>query len=311
MSRKRGFPSCTRGFVQAGVVALALVLISGCALLSNVSFYGNLLRANRAGVRFRRTYEHLELSVPFSSRSDVTLDVYTPADGDRHPVLIFIHGGGWNSYDKELFAPVAMELIPEEMVVVIPDYTLYPDATYRQMAREVADATAWVFRNISRYRGDPDRVYLSGHSAGAHLSGLVAYDSIWLAEAGHSPQELRGWIGLSGVYDIGAHAAGRSEQGLDSPVMIGVAEGPANFASASAITYADGFGARRAHLIHGTLDATVPIHQSEEFARVLDRAGVRTELLVYPDAGHSDFLFGALGDPDARVIADIARIVRQ
>jgi acetyl esterase/lipase len=293
------------------LLSLVVIAVSGCALFSNVTFYGNLLRANRAGVRFRRTYENLELAVPFSDRSDVTLDLFSPEEGDRHPVLIFVHGGGWNSYDKELFTPVAMQLLPQEMVVVIPDYTLYPGANYVQMAREVADATAWVLENIEQYGGDPARVFLSGHSAGAHLSGLVAYDSTWLAETGHSPDELRGWIGLSGVYDVAAHEAHRSSLGLESPVMTAVMEGPANFASASPISYASGFGAGRAALIHGAADETVPLAESERMYAALVEAGFRSELIVYPGAGHSDFLFGALGDDEAPVIADIGRIVHE
>lgn len=293
------------------ILTVVAIAVSGCALMSEVTFYGNLLGANRAGVRFRSTYEKLELAVPFSDRSDVTLDLFSPEDGDRHPVLIFVHGGGWDSYDKELFTPVAMQLLPREMVVVIPDYTLYPDANYVQMAREVADATAWVLENIHEYGGDPDRVYLSGHSAGAHLSGLVAYDSTWLAESGHTPDELRGWIGLSGVYDVAAHEAQRRARGLESPVMTAVMEGAENFESASPISYASGYGAGRAALIHGAADETVPLAESERMHEALLDAGFRSQLIVYPEAGHSDFLFGALGDDDAQVILDIGRIVHE
>jgi acetyl esterase/lipase len=298
-----------RRILRLLLLATAAIAVSGCALVSEITFYGNLIRANQAGVRFRRTHENLALAVPFSDRSDVTLDLFSPEEGDGHPVLIFVHGGGWNSYDKELFTPVAMQLLPQEMVVVIPDYTLYPDATYRQMAREVADATAWVLENIHDYGGDPNRVYLSGHSAGAHLSGLVAYDSTWLAETGHSPEELRGWIGLSGVYDVAAHEAQRRARGLESPIMTAVMEGPGNFASASPISYASGFGAGRAALIHGAADETVPLAESERMDAALEQAGFRSQLIVYPEAGHSDFLFGALGEDDAPVILDIGRLV--
>jgi hypothetical protein len=139
--------------LRLSILALLAIAVSGCALVSQVTFYGNLLRANQAGLRFRRTHENLALGVSFSDRSDVTLDLFSPEEGDRFPVLIFVHGGGWNSYDKELFTPVAMQLLPQEMVVVIPDYTLHPSATYRQMAREVADATAWVLENIKTDKG--------------------------------------------------------------------------------------------------------------------------------------------------------------
>ena len=296
---------------RAVAVLLAIVAVTGCTLMSTAAFYGGMYRAHRAGVRFRRSYEHLQIDVPFSSRSDVTLDLYGQPDGNGYPVLIFVHGGGWNSYDKELFTPVAMQLLPEKMVVVIPDYTLYPEATYQQMAREVADATAWALQNIEAYGGDPARVYLSGHSAGAHLSGLVSYDPRWLADTGHSTDEIRGWIGLSGVYDTERHAAGRQSLGLESPIMTAVMQGPEGFAAASPQTYAALGTGPPAWLIHGDADETVPAAESEHMSAALRTAGVETELIIYPGAGHSDFLFGALRDDEAQVILDIGRIVRQ
>jgi acetyl esterase/lipase len=296
---------------KAAALVLAIAAVSGCALMRTATYYGDMYRAHRAGVRFRRTYEHLQADVPFSSHSDVTLDVYGQSDGTGYPVLIFVHGGGWNSYDKELFTPVAMQLLPQKMVVVIPGYTLYPDATYQQMAREVADATAWVLRNIEAYGGDPERVYLSGHSAGAHLSGLVSYDPTWLADTGHSTDEIRGWIGLSGVYDTARHAARRQSLGLQSPIMTAVMQGPEGYAAASPEIHAVLGAGPPAWLIHGDEDDTVPLAESERMSSTLRRAGVPAELIVYPGAGHSDFLFGALRDDEARVIVDIGRIVRE
>ncbi len=297
--------------IRAAALVLAIAAVTGCALLSAAGYYASLYRAHRAGERFRRTYEHLRIDVPFSDHSAVTLDLYGQPDGSGYPVLIFVHGGGWNSYNKELFTPVAMQLLPQKLVVVIPDYTLYPEATYQQMAREVADAAAWVFENIAAYGGDPARVYLSGHSAGAHLSGLVSYDPRWLADTGHSTDEIRGWIGLSGVYDTARHAARREALGLESPIMTAVMQGPEGFAAASPETYAALGTGPPGWLIHGDADETVPVAESVHMSAALRAAGVETELIIYPGAGHSDFLFGALSHDEAQVIVDIGRIVRQ
>ncbi len=296
---------------QATALVLAILTVTSCTLLGTAAFYGGMYRAHRAGVRFRRTYEHLQIDVPFSNHSDVMLDLYGQPEGAGYPVLIFVHGGGWSSYDKELFTPVAMQLLPQKMVVVIPDYTLYPEATYQQMAREVADATAWVLENIAAHGGDPQRVYLSGHSAGAHLSGLVSYDPRWLADTGHSTDDIRGYIGLSGVYDTARHAAHRESLGLESPIMTAVMQGPEGFAAASPETYAALGTGPPAWLIHGDADETVPLAESEHMSAALRAAGVETEIIIYPGAGHSDFLFGALRDDEAPVILDIGRIVRQ
>lgn len=287
----------------------AVFLFAGC---STIGFYWDLYRANRAGNRFWRTYEHLERDVPYSANSDVRLDVYSPPDGDGHPVLIFIHGGGWDSYNKKLFAPVAMQLLPRDIVIVIPNYTLYPEAEYRQMGREVADAVAWTFENIAEFRGDPERVVLSGHSAGGHLSGLVAFDSRFLDARGHSPAQLAGWIGLSGVYDAQSQLRFQEENNRSAEVMTAVMGGIEEFERASPTSHVPLSGGEQEHvprawLIHGALDDTVPLSMAEEMYELLRQGPVATELIVYPEAAHSDFLFDALSDQNAPVLRDIGR----
>lgn len=250
------------GFVYRNVFRLVIVIalvtaVVGCATFERIGFAWNLVRAMRAGTRFRENHEPTALDVPFTTLSDVTLDVFAPDSGGGHPVLIFVHGGGWDQFDKETFSPVAMQLVPRDLVVVIPDYTLYPDAGYRQMTGEVADAVAWTFEHIAEYGGDPQRITLSGHSAGGHLSGLVAFDERWLENVGLEPADLHGWIGLSGVYDVAAQMEFERSTGGDAPVMTAVMGGEANFAAASPISYvggpeeANGTGVDRADRVDG------------------------------------------------------------
>ncbi|MFW5743713.1 MAG: alpha/beta hydrolase [bacterium] len=306
--RSRVFPTIR----ILSVLVATVVSLSGCAAFGGSGFYWNLLQARRAGRSFYRSYEHVDRDVAFTDVSDVRLDVYSPPGGDDHPVFIFVHGGSWTSYDKETFVPVAMQLLPRDMVVVIPDYTLYPDATYEQMAREVAAAVEWTMEHATDYRGDPRRIVLGGHSAGGHLSALVAFDPKWLAEFDRTPDELCGWIGLSGVYDVARHVDLRREAGEESPTTTAVMGGEKNFETASPITYVrqrHGSRVARAWLIHGEDDETVPVSISESFAVALQESGVDTVFLPYPQTGHSDFLFEALSDPDARVLRDIGAVL--
>ena len=264
---------------------------------------------DRAGKQFYADYPHLARDVQYSPRFGMGLDVYSPAEGESHPVLIFIHGGGWDKYDRKLFTPVGQKFIERGIVVVIPDYTLHPDAGYEQMAQEMAAATAWTLENIAQYGGDPSRVVIAGHSAGGHLAGLVATDEVWLNYEGHTNQELCGFIGLSGVYDIPAQMVFERSTGGTAPVMTAVMGGEANFAKASPSSYIFP-GMPQTRLIHGSLDDVVPLSISEEFQAKLDAAGIPNELIVYPDKGHNDFLFDGFFNSNAPILNDISDFVQ-
>lgn len=290
-----------------------LLLLAGLALFlwrHEIGFYWRLLQVYRSGQSFYASHPRLERDIVFHPDFDVRLDVASPATGDGYPVLVFIHGGGWDSYQKELFAPAAEKLTAKGIVTVIPDYTLYPEAGYAQMTREMAAAVAWTLENIERYGGDPARVVVAGHSAGGHLAGLVALDERWLQAFGHSPADLCGWIGLSGVYDVNGQMAFERSTGGTAPVMTAVMGGEENFAAASPVTYASA-AAPPTLLIHGGQDTTVPLSLSEELHAALSAAGAASELIVYPQKGHTDFLFDVLSDENAPALQDISRFAEQ
>ena len=288
-----------------------LVLCGGLTLVfwQQIGFYLDLYRVHRTAQGFYAEYEHLTRDIVFDPSLEPRLDVYAPATGVGHPVVIFVHGGSWKDYDKVLFAPVALKLLPEEFVVVIPDYTLHPDADYEQMAREVASALSWTLENIEQYGGDPEHVVMAGHSAGGHLLALAVMDPRFLAEYGHSSGEVCGLVGLSGVYDIQAEYAFWQAKGVEPKLITEVMNGPESFERASPISYA------RADLppvllIHGDEDKTVPVEIAKQFDRVLRAAGAQSELVIYPGAGHSDYLVSALSQPRSPLVADIADFSR-
>ncbi|MBI1293322.1 alpha/beta fold hydrolase [bacterium] len=296
-------------FLSIGGVVVAAAAVFAVLNREDLTFYWNLWQASRAGTQFYESYEHIGRDIAYHAGSDERLDVYSPSTGNNHPVLIFIHGGGWDSYNKLLFTPVAMKLLPHDLVVVIPNYTLYPDAGYAEMTDQVAAAVAWTVNNIADYGGDPDRIVLSGHSAGGHLAGLVAMDERWLAAYDLTLAALCRFIGLSGVYDVKAQMAFERAKESTAPVMTAVMGGEDNFTAASPVTYVTA-DRPPVHLIHGDADTTVPISISQEFATVLAAAGIPNELIVYPGKGHTDFLFEALTDADAPIVPDIVAFVQ-
>lgn len=298
----------SRTLIAIIVVVLGLSVALALVLGDTLAFYGRLIQAYHTARRFYREYPHLARDVVFDPQLEPRLDVYSPATGDNHPVLVFVHGGSWKDYDKQLFAPVAMRLLPLGMVVVIPNYTLHPDAGYEQMATEVAAALSWTLEEIHNYGGDPQRVVLAGHSAGGHLSGLALMDRRFLGAYGHSSDEVCGWIGISGVYDVRAEYDYWASKGPEPKVILEVMGGEQHFAQASPVTHV------RADLppillIHGDEDRTVPVEIAVNLQSALESAGAESRLELYLTAGHSDLLFRGLVDENAPIVTDIADFV--
>lgn len=131
------------------------------------------------------------------------LDVYKPKDvRGPVPVVVFFYGGNWVGGERADYAFVGRALASRGIVAVIADYRLYPEVSYPDFLKDVAQAVAWAAREGVRYGGDPKRLYVMGHSAGAYNAAMIALDKRWLAEQGMSPSDLRGWIGLAGPYDF-------------------------------------------------------------------------------------------------------------
>lgn len=295
------------------LAALAILAgLAGWAYLSyrdELTFYVGLLRAYLAGRRFYDRYPQMARDVAFHPEMAPRLDVYSPPDGTGHPVLLFVHGGGWDKYDRKLFAPVAQKVLPHNIVVVIPDYTLHPGAGYEQMVREVAAALHWTREQIAAYGGDPERIVLAGHSAGAHLAALAIMDPRFAPGAGDGSSAVCGFLGMSGVYDVQREHDFWQDQGKPPVVMAQVMGGQANYAAASPLTYVRS-GLPPVLLVHGDQDRTVPLDIAERFFSALQAAGAPVQLKVYPGAGHTDYLFAALARDEVGVVADIAAFVQ-
>jgi acetyl esterase/lipase len=134
------------------------------------------------------------------------LDIYRPAPGSADagnaPVIVFLYGGNWVSGERQDYAFVGRALAARGFVVVIPDYRLYPEVRYPDFLDDGAQALAWTRREIAGHGGDPDKLFVMGHSAGAYNAAMLALDARWLGKQGMTPRQLRGWIGLAGPYDF-------------------------------------------------------------------------------------------------------------
>lgn len=130
------------------------------------------------------------------------LDLYLPAGKKHFPVLVFVHGGGWTRGNRSSFARVGPVLARQGIGVAAISYRLSPAVKHPEHIRDVAAAFAWVHKNIKKYGGDPQNLFISGHSAGGHLAALLATNDDYLEACGLSRKDIRGAIPISGVYEI-------------------------------------------------------------------------------------------------------------
>lgn len=140
------------------------------------------------------------LDVPYGPTREETLDIF-PADVPDAPVFIFLHGGYWRAMSSKDFSCIAAGLQPLGITTVVVNYALCPRVSIDEITRQVRSAVAWTLRNIASYGGDPTRVALGGHSAGAHLTAMCL-QTPWEDDYGLPQDPLVAAVLVSGIYDI-------------------------------------------------------------------------------------------------------------
>ena len=158
-----------------------------------------------------RTQARAEIGVPYGSSDSEKLDVFLPdaqpgTAGDpgaaAAPVLVFIHGGYWRTFDKADFSFIAPAFTAQGALVVVPNYGLCPAVTIEQITLQMARALAWVWQHAARYGGDATRIALVGHSAGGHLATMLL-SCRWPEVDPQLPARLvTGALSISGLYDL-------------------------------------------------------------------------------------------------------------
>ncbi|HVG79102.1 MAG TPA: alpha/beta hydrolase [Patescibacteria group bacterium] len=156
----------------------------------------------RMGAESARTRAELPMrfDVPYGAHHDERLDVFAASRSGPAPIQIFVHGGYWHRLDKADFSFVARAFRPAGALTVVVNYALIPAVDMDALVRQVRASVAWVHKNARDLGGDPDRIFVTGHSAGGHLVGmLLATD--W-STFGAPADVIKGACGMSGLYDL-------------------------------------------------------------------------------------------------------------
>ena len=133
------------------------------------------------------------------------LDIFAPKDAKNLPVVFWIHGGGWQTGDKSDVNVKPQAFMDRGFVFVSTNYRLLPHVDMGTLVRDVAKSVGWVHQHISDFGGDPGRIFIMGHSAGAQLAALLCTDERYLKAEGVSFSALRGCVPVDGdTYDIPA-----------------------------------------------------------------------------------------------------------
>jgi acetyl esterase/lipase len=184
-------------------------------------------------------------STEYANKKD-RLDIYVPAQAAKAPVIVSIHGGALRAGDKSEQAFVGQRFASAGNVTVVVNHRLSPTVMHPAHIEDIAMAVAWVKRNIASHGGDPDRVFVVGHSAGAYLAALLALDPRYLAAQGLAPRDIRGFVPVSGFFyvDRTGVAPDRPKDVWGTDVKVWKDASPATFIAARVppmlLLYADG-----------------------------------------------------------------------
>ena len=254
--------------VCLGLTALGL---SGCSPLALFDALGPRDKGGRLAVR----------DAAYGADPRQRLDVFVPTvPVERAPVLVFFYGGSWSSGSKDDYAFAAQAFAAQGFVTVLPDYRLYPQSRFPDFLKDGAAAIAWVRDNIAAQGGDPNRIVLAGHSAGAYNAAMLGLDPEYLRQAGVDPRSVRAVAGLSGPYDFlpfdqktSIEVFGQApDPEATQPVSFAGAHSPPTF------------------LATGDRDTVVKPRNTASLAAILRTARVPVQERVYEGLDHSDTL---------------------
>lgn len=224
----------------------------------------------------------LKISHPIESSKNIRygplkhqkLNVYGQNADTIKPVVMFIYGGGWNKGKKNHYHFVADALVRRGYLVVIADYIKFPEGRFPTFIEDIAQAVAWTKTHIAQYGGDPEQLFLAGHSAGAHTGALLISDASYLNAVGLQPTDIMGFAGLAGPYNF-------------TPEYHRFVKtfGQANFKRMKVNNHVNG-DEPPVLLLHSRNDRVVGQFNFDTFRNQLQARGGQVKAVLFDDPGH-------------------------
>jgi acetyl esterase/lipase len=263
-----------------------------------------------------KAYE-LNSGVAYGDLPRQTLDIYTPknhlttnlelnnksaAANQGLPVVVFFYGGSWDSGNRGSYKFIGEAITSQGFITVIPDYRVYPEVLFPGFMEDPAKAATWVKSHAAEFGGDPERIFLAGHSAGAHIAAMLVLDPEFLAKQNSKPGEFAGMIGLAGPYDFLPLKSNRLKT-IFGPEDQRPKSQPINFVTGSNPPML---------LMVGTKDGTVWPRNTYNLAAKIKSAGGPVEVVEFAGYGHVD-MAAKLAKPlrDKRMLDTITEFIKQ
>lgn len=250
-----------------------------------------------------------KLGIPYATHPGVdpnltSLDIYSPPAAKNAPVVVFVHGGGLMRGDKANVNEKPAFFNGQGYVFVSVNYRLSPKVQIPTHVQDVAQALVWVNKNIGQYGGDPNKIAVSGHSAGAYLASLVSTDGSYLKSLGKPLSMLKGTISIDTAgYDIAQIMQNPSSRAADSYAKL-FGNNPATWRQASPITHvAPQKGIPSFLVIYAGVDRRSG-EQSKRFVSALTTNGVQAKLSSAPNQSHES-VNKTLGSPGNEATAAV------
>ncbi|PTU32667.1 alpha/beta hydrolase [Stenotrophobium rhamnosiphilum] len=238
----------------------ALLLLSGCTGLGAI----NSLTSNEG--------YHVTSNLQYDRVTGEALDVYNFPQAQNAPVVVFFYGGRWTTGTKEEYKFVGQALTAQGFVVVIADYRKYPQVRFPAFVQDGAKAVKWTRENVQKFGGDPSKIFVMGHSSGAHIAAMLALNDSYLKAVGGNRSWLKGMIGLAGPYDF---------MPLTAPDMRDMFGPSDRYEQSQPILFVDGQNPPML-LLAAEDDEVVLIKNTRNLSRAVAKAGGPVETLTYP-----------------------------